>query len=154
MGMATSTDGATVVGVCGNDNNAVVVSVGTNDTLGRVRLRPSELGDVSGPYATAMARHPSQRVAYALNGATYAYGGHHLAVVGVTPAGTPEVLQYVQLFSESRAIAVSPSGRWLMVGSQGVDDVRRFRIDDTGKLSDPLTLALPENPVWLGFRGP
>ena len=55
-------------GVKGSDNSAGVITDTATALADRVVVRPPELGPMSGPYATGLARHPTLQVAYLLDG--------------------------------------------------------------------------------------
>jgi hypothetical protein len=92
------------------------------------------------------------QIAYVLNGATYAYGGMHVAVVGVGAGGTLEARQYIEVFGGSHVQAVSPDGRWLLMGSHSVGSLRSYAIDGAGKLTPARTITILDEPVFIDFK--
>jgi hypothetical protein len=131
----------------------------------QLKLRPPTTGSISGAaFATAIARQPTLDVAYALSGASFAYDGENLAVVGKSASGALEARQFVEMYPEGFSLAVSPDGRWVITGSSsirlgpggqggGVGHVQSWQVDGTtAKLTDGKVITLIDDPVALIFR--
>ncbi len=138
------------------ENRLMAVNELQSSALSSVNVRAPDIGSESEAYATALARHPRLEVVYSIQGGSYGYNGNHLAVVGRDAAGSLEVRQYVGLPAEnlrnSRTAAVTPNGKWLLVGSSNVSELRTFPIDqNTGKLGAPRVPMLVDTPLFVGF---
>lgn len=133
-------------------NNLALVAEDRATPLDQLSVRADWLEDVSRPYSTALSRHPSLPVVYTLHGESYQYGGFHLAVVEASTEGQLDVRQYVTVFRSSYALGVSPDGRWLLVGSHGVSEVRAHSIDpSTGELLAEKVVTLVDAPIFIEF---
>jgi hypothetical protein len=140
-------------GVSGSENRAALVIGTANTPASTVTMKPPNT-DMSRVYGTVAAKHPSMQVGYFVNGGSHAYGGNNLAVVGMAGSATLEVRQYVMLpwdnSYNSGAVTVSKDGRWLLVASNIVSEVRGWPIDSvTGKLGAGQVVALADSVVFL-----
>jgi hypothetical protein len=153
FGSMVALHGAKSNGVMGSENRAGLVAPTSTSISSSVVLKPPN-SDMSAVYATVVAAHPTLRVGYFVNGGSAAYGGNHLAVVGATPNDGLEVRQYVSLpwdnSYNSGAVAVTPDGRWLLVGTNVVSEVRAWPIDPvTGQLGPSRVPVLADEPVFI-----
>jgi hypothetical protein len=156
FGPMVALHGAKANGVMGSENRAGLVTPTSTSMSASVVLKPPNT-EMSAVYATVAAAHPTLRVGYFVNGGSAAYGGNHLAVVGGTANDGLEVRQYVSLpwdnSYNSGAVAVTPDGRWLLVGTTVVSEVRAWPIDPmTGQLGPSRVPALADEPVFIEVR--
>ncbi|MDX2015385.1 MAG: hypothetical protein SFW67_34660 [Myxococcaceae bacterium] len=156
FGSMVALHGAKSNGVMGSENRAGLVTPTSTSMSASVVLKPPN-SDLSAVYATVAAAHPTLRVGYFVNGGSAAYGGNHLAVVGGTANDGLEVRQYVSLpwdnSYNSGAVAVTPDGRWLLVGTNVVTEVRAWPIDPaTGQLGTSRVPVLADEPVFIEVR--
>jgi hypothetical protein len=153
FGSVVGVHGAKANSVMGSENRVGLFAATASSLSSSVVLKPPNT-EMSAVYATVSAMHPTLPVGYFVNGGSYAYGGNNLAVVGVAQSGSLEVRQHVMLPWEnsynSGAVAVSPDGRWLLVGTTVVSEVRAWPIDGaTGQLGTSRVVALAEVPVFI-----
>lgn len=156
FGAMVALHGAKANGVMGSENRAGLVTPTGTSMSTSVVLKPPN-SEMSAVYATVAAAHPTLRVGYFVNGGSFAYGGNNLAVVGGTASDGLEVRQYVSLpwdnSYNSGAVAVTPDGRWLLVGTNVVSEVRAWPIDPaTGRLGTSRVPVLADEPVFIEVR--
>lgn len=131
-------------------NRAALVDATSTSLRSPIVVRAPWLGDESRPTTTAFTSHPTLPIAYAMHGYSYQYGGHHLSVVSAD-GGTLEALQHITVHRDSFALGTSPDGRWLLVGSHYVDEMRSYRIDATGQVGEQIVSTLVDDPIFIGF---
>lgn len=68
--------------------------------------------------------------------------------------GAPSLVRHVAAPPDPGPIAVSPDGRWLVLGSSPVADLRSYAIDGAGGLTLDQVIAILEQPTSVAFWPP
>jgi hypothetical protein len=158
FGAVMGVHGAKQNGASGSENRVGLFGPTASSLTSSVVLKPPNT-EMSAVYATVSAKHPTLPVGYFVNGGSVAYGGNNLGVVGLASSGGLEVRQYVMLpwanSYNSGSVAVTPDGRWVLVGTNVVSEVRAWPIDQvTGQLGTSRVVVLSDLPVFIEVSSP